>query len=247
MINVVISGVTGKMGKSLVKLISSKEEWNIIGGLASEKNRLIGKDIGIISGIGNLEISLTSSLVGIENPNVLIDFSEPSFSINILRFCKKENIPMVVGTTGFKKSELRFISKSAEVIPILYAPNTSPGIAIVKRIIESLENSLDLFKEITISEKHHKNKKDSPSGTAIDLAQLFMERIERKEKISIESERKGELVGEHNITFSMEEEIIEINHKALNRSVFAVGSLLGAEWLISKPKGLYKMSDIYLS
>ena len=177
--------------------------------------------------------------------DVIIDFSEPIFSLRTIEFSKNNNIPIVLGTTGYKEEDLSFIEQPAKIIPILKAPNTSIGIAFLRKIINLTSDSFSFFDKIEISEKHHKDKKDSPSGTAIDLANFLSERVKYKDSISIESQRGGDVAGEHKVILYRQSERVELSHKALDRSIYAEGALVAAQWLKTKPKGLYSMTDIY--
>jgi 4-hydroxy-tetrahydrodipicolinate reductase len=177
--------------------------------------------------------------------DVLIDFSEAKFSLQSVEYAKNHNTALLLGTTGYQESDLSSIEEASEFIPLLKAPNTSVGIAYLKKVIDLTSDSLSYFDNLQISEKHHKDKKDLPSGTSLDLANFLSERIVRESPINIESERTGDLAGEHKIILSNDLERIELSHKALDRSIYAKGALIGAKWLKSKPNGLYSMSDIY--
>ena len=177
--------------------------------------------------------------------DVLVDFSEAKFSLQSVEYAKNHNTALLLGTTGYQESDLSNIEEASKFIPLLKAPNTSVGIAYLKKVIDLTSDSLSYFDNLQISEKHHKDKKDLPSGTSLDLASFLSERILSESPINIDSERTGDLAGEHKIILSNELERIELTHKALDRSIYAKGALIGAKWLKSKPNGLYSMSDIY--
>ena len=176
---------------------------------------------------------------------MLIDFSEAKFSLKAVEYSKNLHIPLVLGTTGYEDEDLNMIRVASQCIPLLKASNTSLGIAFLKKIIDLTSDSFSYFDNLEIVETHHQDKKDSPSGTALDLANFLSERIKGKDAIAIESQRTGDTAGEHKIILSKEAERIELIHKALDRSIYAKGALAGAKWLNSKPNGLYSMSDIY--
>ena len=166
--------------------------------------------------------------------------------MSVLEDARSRKIPIIIGTTGFNESQLKEINKISLEIPVLLAPNTSSGIAVLKTIIT---NSRALFSEdsiIEIEETHHEEKKDSPSGTALDLKETILSHFPNSE-ITVESFREGTNPGEHTIRVKLANESIELTHKAEDRSIFASGALIGARWLLSKPKGLYRMHDIYSS
>ena len=246
MLKVAISGSTGRMGKALIKAIGQNEDFELVGGVAGQENKNIGKDLGEIAEVEKIGIPLSSNLYDLsEEIEVLIDFSEAKFSLKAVEYSKNLHIPLVLATTGYEDEDLNMIRKASQFIPLLQASNTSLGIAFLKKIIDLTSDSFSYFDNLEILETHHQDKKDSPSGTALDLANFLSERIKGKNSIPIESQRTGDTAGEHKIILSKEAERIELTHKALDRSIYAKGALAGAKWLNSKPNGLYSMSDIY--
>ena len=246
MLKVAISGSTGRMGKALIKAIGQNEDFELVGGVAGQENQNIGKDLGEIAEVEKIGVPLSSNLNDLSQEiKVLIDFSEAKFSLKAVEYSKNLHIPLVLATTGYEDEDLNIIRKASQFIPLLQASNTSLGIAFLKKIIDLTSDSFSYFDNIEILETHHQDKKDSPSGTALDLANFLSERIKGKDSIPIESQRTGDTAGEHKIILSKEAERIELTHKALDRSIYAKGALVGAKWLNSKPNGLYSMSDIY--
>ena len=245
MLKVVVSGFTGKMGKELMAKTNYKEGFKVVGGIAYIDNIHLGKDLGEMAGEKRIGVKLSAKLSELSKVDVLIDFSEAKFSLQSVEYAKNHNTALLLGTTGYQESDLSNIEEASEFIPLLKAPNTSVGIAYLKKVIDLTSDSLSYFDNLQISEKHHKDKKDLPSGTSLDLANFLSERIVRESPINIESERTGDLAGEHKIILSNDLERIELSHKALDRSIYAKGALIGAKWLKSKPNGLYSMSDIY--
>ena len=246
MLKVAISGSTGRMGKALIKAIGQNEDFELVGGVAGQENKNIGKDLGEIAEVEKIGIPLSSNLYDLsEEIGVLIDFSEAKFSLKAVEYSKNLHIPLVLATTGYEDEDLNIIRKASQFIPLLQASNTSLGIAFLKKIIDLTSDSFSYFDNLEILETHHQDKKDSPSGTALDLANFLSERIKGKDSIPIKSQRTGDTAGEHKIILSKEAERIELTHKALDRSIYAKGALAGAKWLNSKPNGLYSMSDIY--
>ena len=245
MLKIAISGSTGRMGLALINAISKDKDFKLIGGVASESNSNIGKDLGEMAGEKRIDVKLSSKLSDLPKVDVLIDFSEAKFSLQSVEYAKNHNTALLLGTTGYQESDLSSIEEASEFIPLLKAPNTSVGIAYLKKVIDLTSDSFSYFDNLHISEKHHKDKKDLPSGTSLDLASFLSERILSESPINIDSERTGDLAGEHKIILSNELERIELTHKALDRSIYAKGALIGAKWLKSKPNGLYSMSDIY--
>ena len=246
MLKVAISGSTGRMGKSLIKAIGQNEDFELVGGVAGQENKNIGKDLGEIAEVEKIGVPLSSNLNDLSQEiKVLIDFSEAKFSLKAVEYSKNLHIPLVLATTGYEDEDLNMIRKASQFTPLLQASNTSLGIAFLKKIIDLTSDSFSYFDNLEILETHHQDKKDSPSGTALDLANFLSERLKGKDSIAIESQRTGDTAGEHKIILSKEAERIELTHKALDRSIYAKGALAGAKWLNSKPNGLYSMSDIY--
>lgn len=237
MINVLINGCEGKMGKMLFKQIEASDKFNYIGGIDK------GSDITKIKTL----------------PNVIIDFSTPIATLSILEFAVANNVPVVIATTGFSENENILIEEYSKVIPIFKSANmsyeTNLMISLVSKIAKELHNS-----DIEIVEIHHNQKIDSPSGTALMLADSINNALDNsmhyefdrhskkvkrdKSEIGIHSLRGGTEVGKHSVFFFGENESLEISHTVTSRAVFANGALKAAEFIIGKPAKLYNMNDL---
>lgn len=244
MCNVFISGATGKVGRILIEEILEDVDLKLAGGSASKESKDLGKDLGALIGRSNININILEGISNEKDIDLIIDFSRPQNSIQISRFARKENIPILIGTTGFSEDELDEINEISTEIPLLIAPNTSMGIALFKKILDYSKEVLNAASSIEIYEQHHKEKKDSPSGTAINLKDQLKDILSDKD-IHIESSREGDSLGLHIIKLSFEDETLEISHKATDRSIFAKGAIIAGKWLKDKPPGLYTMQDIY--
>ena len=244
MCNVFISGATGKVGRILIEEILEDIDLKLAGGSSSKESKDLGKDLGALIGRSNININILEGISNEKDIDLIIDFSRPQNSIQISRFARKENIPMLIGTTGFSEDELDEINEISKEIPLLIAPNTSMGIALFKKILDYSKEVLNVASSIEIYEQHHKEKKDSPSGTAINLKDQLKDILSDKD-IHIESSREGDSPGLHTIKLSFEDETLEISHKATDRSIFAKGAIIAGKWLKDKPPGLYTMQDIY--
>ena len=244
--NLYISGITGRIGTLLANKVIEDDYFQLIGGITNKDNAHIGKDIGLLLSRDNIGAYIDSEYP--DNPliDIIVDFSSPESTLNLLDKYQAKKLPVLIGTTGFNNSQLATIKKISQELPILFAPNTSAGIAIIKKILSDLGNLFPAESTINISETHHTEKKDSPSGTAIAIKEVISKSFSDAE-INIQSYRKGDNPGEHTISFNLDNEIIEITHKALDRSLFVNGALLGARWLSTQPPGLYSMVDIYSS
>ena len=244
MCNVFISGATGKVGRILIEEILEDVDLKLAGGSASKESKDLGKDLGALIGRSNININILEGISNEKDIDLIIDFSRPQNSIQISRFARKENIPMLIGTTGFSEDELDEINEISKEIPLLIAPNTSMGIALFKKILDYSKEVLNVASSIEIYEQHHKEKKDSPSGTAINLKDQLKDIVPNKD-IHIVSSREGDSPGMHTIKLSFDDETLEISHKASDRSIFAKGAIIAGKWLKDKPPGLYTMQDIY--
>ena len=230
-IKLIISGSTGKMGLSLKDTLENKKDHKFFKTL----------EIVPFESISNPEIYDSS---------VIIDFSEASFSIEVLEKAVAKKIPMVIGTTGFNEEQHETIQGASKQIPLVLTPNTSLGITTLKNMIYSTLN-LGFYNNSTkvkIVEKHHKDKKDLPSGTSKDIVKFIKNQTSKDESIPIESIREEDISGEHSVSFINKNEKLTISHKVLDRSIYSDGALLAAFWLDSKRDlpDLYQMSDIYL-
>lgn len=244
--NIFISGITGKVGRLLVLEILDNDFFHLIGGSCNLNNEFLGKDIGDLINQKKIDIQISNGTPPEKEIDIIIDFSSPESSLSVLEDARSRKIPILIGTTGFNEFQLQHIDKISTEVPVLLAPNTSSGIAVLKTIIT---NSRALFLEdsiIEIEETHHEEKKDSPSGTALDLKETISSHFPNSD-ITVESFREGTNPGEHTVRVKLANESIELTHKAEDRSIFASGALIGARWLLSKPKGLYRMHDIYSS
>ena len=251
-INLAITGCMGRMGQQLIR--SSKLDKNIKLVTVTE-NRIINKKIGGIKPDLNTENAF-------KRANVIIDFTVPKCTFEVLKIASKLKKRVVIGTTGFTKKEENLIKKYSKKIPILKAGNMSLGINLLMHLTEIASKSLGSGFLSKVFEIHHKHKKDHPSGTALMLGKgiaigknknfynlMGKKYLNKKsfpygKKINFNSLRKGEIVGEHEVTFSSGKEIITLNHEAFDRALYSEGSFTAAKWLMNKKPGLYSMRDI---
>ncbi|MDO5650358.1 MAG: 4-hydroxy-tetrahydrodipicolinate reductase [Gallicola sp.] len=245
-IKIILSGATGKMGETIGKLVSDLEDMEVIRGFADEE---------ILDG----KFPIYTELDKGERGDVLIDFSTPKILDEILEYCKNENTPLVIGTTGYSEGEIQKIHDASKSIPIMFTGNMSVGVNVMEYAVEALAAMLEGF-DIEIIEKHHKYKVDSPSGTAKMLFEAAnrgrsnnLQSLEgraghydfRDEKeVGISSIRGGNIVGEHSVIFAGTDEIIEIKHTANSKAIFANGALKAAKFLEGQKPGLYNMNDV---
>ena len=251
-INLAITGCMGRMGQQIIKSAKSNNSFKIV---ALTENRIINKKIaGIKPGL-NTDKEFKKS-------NLIIDFTVPKCTLEVLKIAARLKKRIVIGTTGFSKKDENLIIKYSKKIPILRAGNMSLGINLLMYLTEIASKSLGNNFLSKVFEIHHKHKKDHPSGTALMLGKgiavgknkNFYKLMGKKyfnkksfpydKKINFNSIRKGEIIGEHEVTFSSGKEIITLNHEAFDRALYSEGAFTAAKWLINKKPGLYSMRDV---
>ena len=251
-INLAVTGCLGRMGQQIIKSVKKDKNFKLT---AITENQKINKKIN------GLKVSLNTEQV-FKKTNLIIDFTTPKCTFQILKIASKLKKKVVIGTTGFTKKEEDIIRKYSKKIPILKAGNMSLGINLLMYLTEIASSSLGKNFLSKIYEIHHKHKKDFPSGTALMLGKgiaigknkNFYKLIGKKflnkkffpygKKINFNSIRKGEIIGEHEVKFSSGKEIITLNHEAFDRALYSEGALSAAKWLMSKKPGLYSMRDL---
>jgi 4-hydroxy-tetrahydrodipicolinate reductase len=251
-INLAITGCLGRMGQQLIKSSKINNNFKIV---ALTENKIINKKI---SGI---KLDINTSEV-FKRADVIIDFTIPKCTLEILKIASKLKKRIVIGTTGFTQNEERIIKKYSKKIPILKAGNMSLGVNLLMYLTEIVSGSLGDNYLSRVLEVHHKHKKDHPSGTALmlgkgiangknkNLYNLIGKKFLNKKsfpfgkKINFNSIRKGEIIGEHEVSFSNGKEIIKLNHEAFDRALYSDGALSAAKWLSNKKAGLYSMRDL---
>jgi len=244
---VLINGCNGKMGQEVAREVKLAQDMDVVCGVDR-----------IDTGDNNFPVFTKISDINII-PDVIIDFSIPQATFEILEFAKKNNIPIVIATTGFSDQEMKKIEKYAESIPIFKSANMSYEINLMAKVISELAVKLE-NSDIEIIETHHNRKIDSPSGTALLLADSMNEALNNemnyeynrhakrekrsKKEIGIHAVRGGTEVGKHTVIFFGDNESFEITHNCTSRSVFARGSIKAAEFVLHKENGLYSMNDM---
>ena len=244
--NILLNGATGRMGKEVIKKIAEEKDLNITCGVGIGENN---EKFPIYENTKDIE----------EKVDVIIDFSIPKASLNILEYARKNKIPIVIATTGFSDEELKVIKEASEEIPVFRSSNMSLDINLMAKIVQEIARVLN-DTDIEIIETHHNRKVDSPSGTAILLADAINEVLENKkiytfdrmqkrekrskDEIGFSSIRGGNIVGEHTVKFFGENETLEIKHTSYSRQVFVEGALKAAKFIVTKNSGLYDMRSM---
>lgn len=248
MVKIAISGANGHMGKVINSVIAERNDCTVVAGI--DINTICYSDFPIVSSPAELK----------EKPDVIIDFSHPSALDNLLEYGLSTGTPIVIATTGYNEDQTAKIKKASEQIPVFFTFNMSLGINLLTKLAKTAAEILGEQFDIEIVEKHHNQKIDAPSGTAIMLANAINDTLndrcyyvydrhsQRKKRdrneIGIHSVRGGTIVGEHDIIFSGRDEVITLSHHASSKEVFAVGSVNAAVFLNGKPAGIYDMAQL---
>jgi len=251
-INLAITGCLGRMGQQLVKSSKSTKNFKLV---SVTENRVVDKKISGLRPQLNSESAF-------KNANIIIDFTIPKCTLEVLKIAFKLKKRVVIGTTGFSKREEKLIKKYSKKIPIFKAGNMSLGINLLMYLTEIASKSLGDNFLSKVFEAHHKHKKDHPSGTALMLGRGiavgknkdFYKSVGKKylnkktfpysKKINFNSIRKGEIVGNHKVFFSSGKETITLDHEAFDRALYSEGAFTAAKWLMSKKHGLYSMRNV---
>ena len=248
MVGVILHGCNGRMGQMLSELISKDEEMTVVAGI--EPSGEAKNDYPVYKSFDELK----------ETADVIIDFSTASAIDSLLDYCEKTHTPLVLCSTGLSEAQLDRVERLAKVSAVLVSANMSLGINVLLKLLKNVTKTLygNGF-DIEIVEKHHNQKLDAPSGTALALADVMKEELddisynldrskERKKRerneIGISAVRGGTIVGEHEVIFAGTDEVIEIKHTAYSRAIFAKGAMSAAKFLRGKSAGKYSMSDV---
>ncbi|ARP50328.1 MULTISPECIES: 4-hydroxy-tetrahydrodipicolinate reductase [Caproicibacterium] len=248
MMNVLISGCGGRMGHVVASMLASREDMQAVGGV----------DLRPCDDCG---FSVFSSPEKVNVPvDVVIDFSNPSALLPLLDYAEANKVPVALCTTGYNSSQVEALKKAAKTIPVFYSRNMSLGINLLIELSKKAEKVLGPDFDVEIIEKHHNQKIDAPSGTALmiadavsqargeDMHYVYDRHSQRKKRepseIGIHSIRGGTIVGEHEVMFAGNHEVITISHSAQSKEVFAAGAVNAAAFLAGKAAGLYDMSDL---
>ena len=251
-IRLLVTGCMGRMGQQIIKSVKKDKNFKLT---ALTENRKINKKIN------GVKVELNNEKL-FKNVDLIIDFTIPKCTFQVLKIATKLKKRVIIGTTGFTKKEENLIKNFSKKIPILKAGNMSLGINLLMYLTEIASSSLGKNFLSKIFEIHHKHKKDYPSGTALMLGKgiavgknknfynlLGKKYLNKKtfpysKKINFNSVRKGEIIGEHEVKFSSGKEIITLNHEAFDRALYSEGALTAAKWLINKKPGLYSMRNL---
>lgn len=264
MVRTVITGISGRMGSTLLRLAREDEALEVVGATDRKGSTWIGLDAGLATRLGSLGLPVTDSLEAAlqgSKTHVVVDFTSAEASVEHARVCAAKGTALVVGSTGFSPEARAEMTRLAQIIPIVMSPNMSVGVNLVIKVEGDLARALGESFDIEVLEAHHRLKKDAPSGTALRLAEELAVAMGRSsdnftfaregqvgerppKEIGIQTLRGGDVVGEHTVYFYGEGERIELTHRATSRDQFAKGALRAALWVVGKKPGLYGMNDV---
>jgi len=263
MLKIGVVGATGRMGRMIIGAVFNNPKTCLTAVLERQGHPLIGKNIGDIIGFPELNVGLTDNLKKfIADSEIIIDFSAAESTLNLIKTIKSASVKLVIGTTGFNESQYKIIRNFAKRNACVLSPNMSIGVNLLFNLTTEVSKIIGKQYDIEIIEAHHNRKKDSPSGTAVKIAELAaaasgrnIEKCgvygrkgiigERKnDEIGVHAVRAGDIVGEHTVIFAGAGERIELTHRAHSRETFASGAVNAAVWLAGRKSGLYSMQDV---
>lgn len=259
-VKIAMYGAAGRMGVRIMQLLGHDSRTALVAALDRPGHPLTGHDVSELIGTPATGVMLSDNLESLEAVDAIIDFSTPKATLALAEVCARKRIPMVIGTTGFEPDEKERLREFADTIPILLSPNVSRAVNVLMALVKQAASLLP-HADIEIVERHHKFKKDAPSGTALKLAEIVASQIgvgpeayqhgregitgERPAgQIGLHALRTGDNPGEHTVVFGLMGECIELSHRALNRDGFAGGAIDCAVWLAGRPAGWYTMNDV---
>lgn len=248
MTNIILSGCNGKMGQVISRLVSEREDINIAFGVDINTEEKFGYKI------------YPSFDEAPEGADAIIDFSHPACFDGIVNYCRKTKTPLVMATTGLSDNQREELNELSKECAVFFSANMSLGVNLLVSLVRKAAALLEDNFDIEIIEKHHNQKIDAPSGTALMIADEIADSLKNapeyvydrhcvrkkraRNEIGIHAVRGGTIVGEHDVIFAGNDEIIEINHKAMSKEIFAVGSLKAAQFIKGKTEGMYSMKDV---
>ena len=263
MIRVVITGICGRMGRCITRCVAQQTDMQLVGAIQYPSHPHIGSDAGVVAGIGDIGVPITGKRDDVlQNADVVIEFSKPEAALEYLQQVVNIDKAIVIGTTGFDSDELATVKALASDIRCVMAPNMSLGVNVMIQALDLIAKALGDDYNIEVIEAHHSHKVDSPSGTALRLAETVTETLGQdlgevgiygrrgiigvrpKKQIGIHAVRGGDIAGDHTVLFTTEGEQLSIVHRSHSREAFAKGAIRAARWVVNAPKGLHDVSEI---
>lgn len=259
-IRIAVIGCSGRMGRALIRLLHNHADATLAAAVTTPDDPCLGQDAGPLSGLARCDVPLATS---IEVPcDVAIEFTLPAGCATWADWCAAHRVPLVSGTTGLNDAQHRALQDAARRVPVVWAPNMSVGINLMLELVAELTRRLGSGWDIEISESHHRNKVDAPSGTAQALLREICaargqpaDEAARHgrhgtpgprtpDEIGVHALRLGALIGEHEVHFADDHETLTVGHRALSRDTFAAGAIRAARWVVGRSPGLYDMRAV---
>jgi 4-hydroxy-tetrahydrodipicolinate reductase len=263
MIDVIISGAAGRMGRANMSVFHESSQVRVVGAIEAKDSKYIGRDSGSVAGIDDIGVSITGNLESIvQKADVIVEFTNRDTTLGHLQIANKWKKPIVIGTTGFTTAQMDIIKDHSQRIPILFSPNMSVGVNTLFYLVKRAAELLGRDYEVEILEMHHNQKEDAPSGTALQFGRIIagvmgnnLEKVavygregltgeRRKGEIGVMALRLGDVVGEHTIIFGGTGDRIEFSHKNSSRKTYARGALKAAQYIVGKKNGLHTMAHV---
>ncbi len=259
-IRLAIQGAGGRMGRRLTALAVEDPELAVVAGLETAAHPELGRDAGRLAGLSSIGVPLSSTLD--VQADCIIDFSVPEAMPGVVRICQAKQLPLVLATTGLSDEQKDLVGALADRLPVVWAPSMSLAVNLTMKLATIAADALKDCPggaDVEILERHHRFKKDAPSGTALRFGELIAQVMgqtasrhgreglvgERPhDEIGYHAIRVGDNPGEHTIVFGMLGETIELTVRATNRDCYAVGALAAAKYVVGKPPGVYTMLDV---
>lgn len=249
MIKVVVSGALGRMGTNIGRLVNEAPDMELVGGIDIREGTLLGKEV--------VPAAKIDEFLKEKKPDVLIDFTVAAAAVENIRAAARNNVALVVGTTGFSPEQREVIRVAVEGnVPAVISSNFSVGVNIFWKLVREAARQLGDY-DIEVTEAHHRYKKDAPSGTAKTILEILDRELgtrekvygrvgeaERKNEIGMHVIRGGDIVGDHSVLFAGNFECIEISHRAYDRAVFAQGAVRAARWVPGSEPRIYSMQEV---
>jgi 4-hydroxy-tetrahydrodipicolinate reductase len=254
-----VNGAAGRMGQRVVALAVQDSAFKIVEAYESSSSSKLGQDAGDLAGVGNLGVSVKSSIE--QHVDVIIDFSTPEGCLHVLAQCEERRIPLVIATTGLTPAQKKLVDSAAQSTAILMAPSMSLAVNIAMKLVADAGQALKGHSsgvDVEIIERHHRFKEDAPSGTALKFGEIIANQMGQskhihgregrigqrpRSEIGYHALRVGDNVGEHTIVFGMLGETLEVSVRGQSRDSYAIGALAAAKFLATKSAGLYSMKD----
>ena len=263
MTKIAVVGAAGRMGRMFIEAIATDDRCQLAAAIERPGSSLLGVDAGELVGVGALDVKLTDDLSAVVDQfDAVINFTNPELTMANVEICRQHKKSIVIGTTGLSDDQKAVMAKAAEETSIVFASNMSVGVNLVFKLLETAARIMDADADIEIIEAHHRNKVDSPSGTALTMGEIVADTLGRdlkqcavygregvtgvreRETIGFATVRAGDVIGDHTVMFAAEGERVEITHKASSRVIYARGALRAVRFLESQENGLFDMQDV---